>query len=163
MKSLIIYFSRAGENFKVGVVDKGNTEIVAEYIAELTDGTLFKVEPEVPYSDNYKECVKQSIERINTHNAPVKTLLTDVDQYDTVFVGSPIYCGALAEEVVTVLKAVDLSNKKIMLFTTHEGSGLAKCPAQIKELTGKEADGALAIFGHQAKESKQQLAQWINQ
>ena len=45
MKSLIIYFSRADENYAVGYIDKGNTEIVAEYVQELTGADMFKVEP----------------------------------------------------------------------------------------------------------------------
>ena len=44
MKSLIIYFSRADENYAVGYIDKGNTEIVAEYVQELTGADMFKVE-----------------------------------------------------------------------------------------------------------------------
>ena len=47
-KSLIIYFSRADENYAVGYIDKGNTEIVAEYMQELTGADMFKVEPLVP-------------------------------------------------------------------------------------------------------------------
>ena len=49
-KSLILYFSRADENYAVGFIDKGNTEIVAEFVAELTGAELFKVEPVVPYA-----------------------------------------------------------------------------------------------------------------
>ena len=49
-KSLIVYFSRAGEQYNVGVIDKGNTAIVAEVIAELTGADLFEV---VPFLDNY--------------------------------------------------------------------------------------------------------------
>ena len=44
-KSLIIYFSRADENYSVGYIDKGNTEIVAEYVKDLTNAAIFKVEP----------------------------------------------------------------------------------------------------------------------
>ena len=56
MKSLIIYFSRADENYAVGYIDKGNTEIVAEYVQELTGADMFKVEPAVPYAKDYKTC-----------------------------------------------------------------------------------------------------------
>ena len=44
-RSLIIYFSRADENYAVGYIDKGNTEIVAEFVQELTGADMFKVEP----------------------------------------------------------------------------------------------------------------------
>ena len=42
---LIVYFSRAGENYSVGVIEKGNTELLAEIVAEETGGDLFKIEP----------------------------------------------------------------------------------------------------------------------
>ena len=42
-KSLIIYFSRADENYAVGYIDKGNTEVIAEYVQELTNADMFKV------------------------------------------------------------------------------------------------------------------------
>ena len=52
---LILYFSRAGENYYEGdlkVVEKGNTEVVADYIKEITNGDVFKVEPEIPYPED---------------------------------------------------------------------------------------------------------------
>ena len=69
-ESLIVYFSRTGENYGVGYVDKGNTEIVAEYVQELTGADLFKVEPTVPYSDKYDVCIKEAKERIGA--APIQ-------------------------------------------------------------------------------------------
>lgn len=59
-KSIIIYFSRADENYFGGslkYIEKGNTEIVAEYIQDLTGADMFKVEPLVPYSKDYMECI----------------------------------------------------------------------------------------------------------
>ncbi|MBM6975971.1 S-layer homology domain-containing protein [Intestinimonas butyriciproducens] len=57
---LIAYFSRSGENWQVGNVEKGNTQIVAEMIAEYTGGTLFRMEPAVPYPEDYMETVQQA-------------------------------------------------------------------------------------------------------
>ena len=57
-KSIIIYFSRADENYFGGslkYIEKGNTEIVAEYIQDLTGADMFKVEPLVPYSKDYMQ------------------------------------------------------------------------------------------------------------
>ena len=53
MSSLIIYFSRADENYAVGYIEKGNTEYIAEFVKELTDADIFKVEPAVPYAKDY--------------------------------------------------------------------------------------------------------------
>ena len=76
MKSLIIYFSRADENYSVGYIDKGNTEIVAEYVKELAGADMFKIEPAVPYAKDYKTCIEQAKQRIG--NAPIKEKLTDI-------------------------------------------------------------------------------------
>ena len=63
-KSLIIYFSRADENYSVGFIDKGNTEYVAEFVQELTGADMFKVEPAVPYAADYKTCIEEAKKRI---------------------------------------------------------------------------------------------------
>ena len=75
-KSLIIYFSRADENYNVGYIEKGNTEIVAEYLREMTGSDMFKVEQLVPYSANYMTCIKEAKDRIG--NAPLKETLNDI-------------------------------------------------------------------------------------
>ena len=56
-KSIIIYFSRADENYAVGYIEKGNTEVVAEYIKELTNADIFKVERKTPYAKDYQTCI----------------------------------------------------------------------------------------------------------
>ena len=63
MKSLVVYFSRAGENSvngKIEVIEKGYTEIVAKKISKKTDSHIFKLEPVVPYPFSYEECVKRA-------------------------------------------------------------------------------------------------------
>ena len=55
---LIAYFSRAGENYSVGVIEKGNTELLAEIIADETGGDLFRIEPVVPYPEGYEDTKK---------------------------------------------------------------------------------------------------------
>lgn len=63
MNALIIYFSRADENYFGGsmrYIEKGNTEIVAEKIKDIVRGTLFKVERKIPYSKNYMACIKEA-------------------------------------------------------------------------------------------------------
>ena len=56
-KTIIIYFSRAGYNYNVEKVDKGNTEMIVEYLQEVTDIDIYKIEPETPYPENYEETV----------------------------------------------------------------------------------------------------------
>ena len=161
MRALIIYFSRADENYAVGYIDKGNTEIVAEYVQELTGGDLFKVEPAVPYARDYNTCIQEAKQRVG--NAPIKEKLTDISAYDTVFVMSPIYWGTYAPEVETALQGLDFSGKTVRVISTHEGSGLASMVSDVKRMC-KGADvqrNGLAIKGSQAKESKKKVADWL--
>lgn len=59
-KSLVIYFSRADENYAVGYISKGNTEIIAEYIRDIAGADLFKVEGEEGYSADYMTCIEEA-------------------------------------------------------------------------------------------------------
>ena len=163
MKSLIIYFSRADENYAVGYIDKGNTEVVAEYVQELTGADMFKAEPAVPYAKEYKTCIEEAKQRIG--NAPIKEKLTDISAYDTVYIMSPIYWGTYAPEVETALEGLDFTGKTVRIICTHEGSGLSGMPSDVKKMCkGANVDSnGLAIKGSQAKESKDKVKAWIAQ
>ena len=159
-KSLIIYFSRADENYAVGYIDKGNTEIVAEFVQELTGAELFKVEPTVPYAKDYNTCIKEAKKRIG--NAPIKEELTDISAYDTVFIMSPIYWGTYAPEMETALRDLDFGGKTVRVISTHEGSGLGNMVSDVKKLCkGADVKPGLAIKGSQAKKSKKLVEDWL--
>ena len=73
-KNLIIYYSRKGENYVNGKIlnlEKGNTEICAEFIKNAVSGDLFEVETIIDYSKKYHECTREAQEEIN-HNARPK-------------------------------------------------------------------------------------------
>lgn len=161
-KSLIIYFSRADENYSVGYIDKGNTEVIAEYIQKLTDADMFKVEPEIPYAKDYDTCINEAKERQTSHNAPIKEDIPDISSYEVIYIGSPVYWGDMPEELVTALKDLDFTGKIIRPFVTHEGSGLANIPSQIKEVCkGAEVMNGLAIRGSAAGSSKNKVEEWL--
>ena len=161
MSSLIIYFSRADENYAVGYIEKGNTEYIAEFVKELTDADIFKVEPAVPYAKDYNTCIQEAKKRVG--NAPIKNKLTDIASYDTIFIMSPIYWGTYAPEIETALKGLDFTGKTVRVVCTHEGSGLANMVSDVKKIcVGANVQAnALAIRGLQAKSSKQKVADWL--
>lgn len=160
-RSLIIYFSRADENYAVGYVDKGNTEIVAEFVQALTGADMFRVEPAVPYAKDYNTCIREAKQRVG--NAPVREKLTDISTYDTIFVMSPIYWGTYAPEMETALTGLDFAGKTVRVISTHEGSGLASMVSDVKRICkGANVDTkGLAIKGSQVKKSKQKVAEWL--
>ena len=143
-KSLIIYFSRADENYSVGYIDKGNTEYIAEYVQEFTKADIFKVEPLVPYAKDYQTC-------------------KDISKYEVIYIMTPIYWGTYAPEVETAIKDLDFTGKTIRVVTTHEGSGLANVVSDVKKICkgANVLDDAIAIVGSEAKESKSKIERWI--
>ena len=110
-KSLIIYFSRADENYEVGYVDKGNTEIVAEIVHELTNADMYKIEPTVSYPKDYQSCLWEAKERID--NAPIKEPLPDITNYEVIYLMTPIYWESYAHEVGTILNRINFVGKTI--------------------------------------------------
>ena len=161
-KSIIIYFSRADENYAVGYIDKGNTEVIAEYIRDLTGAELFKVEPKDKYASDYKTCVREAVERIRSHNAPIVKELPDLSSYEVIYIGSPVYCGKMPEEMVTALKDRDFTGKIIRPFVTHEGSGLANIPKEIKEVCkGATVLDGLEVKGSTVNSAKDKVESWI--
>lgn len=167
MKSLVIYFSRADENYFGGemrYVDKGNTEVIADYIKDITGADLFKVEPSIPYSKNYMECIEEAKVRTKTHNAPIKESIKDISSYDVIYVGSPIYWGGMPEELFTALSPLDFTGKIVRPFTTHEGSGLSSVPRQLESIcVGAKVLDGLAIVGSQVNSSKSIVEAWVNE
>lgn len=131
---LIAYFSRAGENYSVGVIEKGNTELLAEIVAEETGGDLFKIEPVQEYPSGYEECKDVATQERNDNARPeIKNEIENFDSYDVIFVGYPIWWGDMPMIMYSFLESYDFSGKIIIPFNTHEGSGQAGTVASIRE------------------------------
>lgn len=168
-KILIAYFSQAGEQYKVGVVEKGNTEILAEAIAEETGGTLFHIEKEEEYPDTYDELTDIAKAEQNENARPkLKGSVENFDQYDTIYLGYPIWWGDLPMPVYTFLENYDFSGKTVIPFCTHEGSGNAGTQATLEKLLpDSTVKDILAVNGSDAQElsnsTLDELKAWINE
>ena len=163
-KSLIIYFSRADENYAVGYIEKGNTEIIAEYIQEITGADMFKVEGVQGYAKDYNTCIEEAKQRINNNEKPeLKQYLDDISEYEVIYIGGPVYWGVLPQEMVPQLERLDFTRKIVRVFTTHEGSGLARIPLQVKQLCkgANVLDDGLAIRGASVNEAKDKVKSWV--
>ena len=132
---LVIYFSRADENWQVGYVERGNTAIMVDYIKDLADVDVFEIVPEVAYPAVYSECTAYVTEEINDNRRP--TYKGDIDHladYQTVFVGGPIWWGRPPMLFRTFFEAhPELDGKTIIPFGTHGGSGVVSYSTLIKE------------------------------
>lgn len=152
-KILVAYFSRTGEEYAIGNITKGNTAIVAEYIAQKTGADTFEVKPATPYPDEYEACTEIAKQELESNARPAFAANVDnLAQYDTIFLGYPIWWGALPRVMMTFLEANDFSGKTIIPFCTHGGSGLAGTEREIADAcpNAKVLSG-LAIVGKTAQ------------
>ena len=162
-KSIIIYFSRADENYAVGYIEKGNTEVIAEYIKELTGADMFKVERKIPYAKDYNTCIYDAQKEQQKKERPeLVNVLDSVDSYEVIYIGAPVYWGDLPQPMVTQLEKLNFEGKIIRPFTTHEGSGLGNIPSQIKRICkGAKVESGLAIRGASVYSSKNRVEDWV--
>lgn len=135
-RSIVIFFSRAGENWEVGNVERGNTAIMVDYIQEYADVDVFEIVPEVAYPSNYMECVNyvNDVEIPQNLRPAYKGNIENPTDYDNIFVGGPIWCGQPPFIFRTFFeKHPELANKTIIPFGTHGGSGVSSYARVIKE------------------------------
>lgn len=166
MAKLILFFSRAGNNYVSGAIKKlniGNTEVVANIIHDLTGAEMFKVEMAVPYSAEYSECIEQAKQDKTRDARPeLKTYPESLDAYDTIYLGYPNYWGTIPMALFTVLEKYDFSGKIIKPFCTHEGSGMGSSERDIQKLcSGATVEKGLAIVGARVNEANSLIKQWI--
>lgn len=124
-KSLVVFFSRADENYNVGTVEVGNTELLARRIAEVTGADEFKIVPAKAYPEKYMECVDLATAEKESEVRPEYVGDVDITDYDTVYLGYPIWWGDMPMIVYSFLEKHDFSGKTVRPFCTHEGSGSA--------------------------------------
>ena len=165
-KTLVVYFSRAGENYNVGEVEIGNTALMASYIAEETGADTFEIVPVKSYSSVYKTATDEAKREQNEKARPeIKNVLNNLSQYDTVFLGYPIWWGDMPMIVYTFLESYDLSGKTVIPFNTHEGSGSSGTYNTLKTMLKDSnviTDG-LALTGKVARtnEGKEKTINWV--
>ena len=165
-KILVVYFSRTGENYNVGNVEVGNTAMVASYIKDYLKADSFEIIPTNKYSDKYQECLDQATKEKNENARPeIQNKISNFDQYDTIFVGYPIWWGDLPMIMHTFFESYDFNGKKVIPFNTHEGSGDAGTYSTVQKDLPKAnvtTDG-LALDGKTARsdDGKQKTIDWL--
>ena len=164
-KAIIIFFSRAGENYEVGTVDVGNTEMVVNYLTKVTNITSFKINPETAYPVSYNEMLNVAQNEKSSKARPkIKDPLTDISKYDTILLGYPIWHGNLPNIVMTQLEMLDFEGKTIYPFNTHEGSKMGSSMSDIRNSAPKATvkDG-FSLKGTEARDedSHGDIREWL--
>lgn len=165
---LVVYFSRADENTGgVGYIEKGNTKILAEMIAERTHGDLFEIKTVKPYPKEYRPATEAAKQEKEENARPeIVGELPDLSKYDVVFLGYPIWWSDMPMPVYTFLDRENLAGKIILPFCTHEGSGLSDTQRSIADVTKADVREGFALQGHIAQKSPEEartaLYEWMS-
>ena len=169
-KILIAYFSRADENYQVGYVEKGNTQVLAEAVAEATGGELFRIETERPYPKEYRETTEVAKREQNEGARPkLKSTPPDIGPYDVIFLGYPNWWGDMPMAVYTFLESYGsgaFAGKRIIPFCTAAGSGLSGTVDTIGKLcSGATVNNAFTMLGAEAQEfsegARAKVREWL--
>lgn len=162
-KILVAFFSRAGENYAVGHIEKGNTHIIAEMIAAETDGDLFHIEPVTPYPDDYTECTEVAKQELNVKARSAIKGDIKVEDYDIIFIGYPNWWGDMPMPVYTFIEKHSWQGKTVIPFCTHEGSGLSGTENKLKAACqGATVLKGLAVRGATAQNAQAQAKESVN-
>ena len=153
-KKLVAYFSASG-----------TTAAVAKTLSEAAGANLYEIKPQTPYTRadlNWQD--KKSRSSVEMNDKSFRPALADrdahVENYDTVFLGFPIWWYTAPTIINTFLESYDFTGKTIILFATSGGSGFGKTAADLKN----SAKGAVIRDGKllNGRQSKEALTVWVN-
>lgn len=154
--TLVVYYSATG-----------NTEGVANYIAEATGGDLFELEPAEPYTDADLDWTDDNSRVTREHDDPelrdvelVADTVENWDSYDTVFIGYPIWWGIAAWPVNGFVEANDFTGKTVIPFCTSSSSDIGDSGQLLEEMAGTGTWLEGMRFRSSASESD--VAEWID-
>lgn len=151
-KILVVYFSRTG-----------TTQTVANHIVELTGADVFRIEAANPYPADYTECTQRATQEKNTDARPAITgTVENMADYDTVFIGYPIWYSSRPMIIATFLETYDFSGRSVIPFCTHGGSGRANSFNEVAAHTPNSTHPeGIAISSSQASSSRSLIQTWL--
>lgn len=151
-KILIVYFSHSG-----------NTRSIAKQIHSRVGGDVLELQTINPYPTDYNTVVRQAKEELASgYKPPLKNKISNIADYDIIFIGTPVWWGTIAPPIATFLSEYDLAGKTIIPFCTHAGSRQGRCFTDIAMVcqNSKIMDG-IAISGNAVENAQQELEAWL--
>lgn len=148
-KILITYFSKTG-----------NTKKLAEQIQSLTGGNLVQIETEREYPQEYKAATETAKLEKETNARPVlKTKIDNMNEYDVIFIGFPIWWSYTPMVIATFLESYDFSGKTIIPFCTHGGGEAFN---YVTKLTPNSIHSeGFITYGSSASAAKPDIEKWL--
>jgi flavodoxin len=165
-KVLLVFFSRAGENYFHGgrkVLTVGNTAVVAGMIRESLGCDAFQIRPVDPYPHAYDATVRRNTEEQERKARPaIVDPPASIDAHDTILMGSPIWNVRAPRIMLTFAERYDFTGKTVFPFTTHAMSGLGHVVEEYAAACrGARLGEALAIRGEEAAERRADVEAWL--
>lgn len=144
---------------------EGNLQIMAQEIGEKTGAEIFHILLQEPFDPDYSTMLNGAIEQIqNSTLPPLQSKVENLEQYDVVFFGTPVWSNEIPPAVRTFLTENDLSGKTIIPFNIHLGSRFGRVVDQIKELC-PDADiveGFTVNAGTANDEVREEFSKWLD-
>ncbi|WP_261806512.1 flavodoxin [Lapidilactobacillus luobeiensis] len=160
---LIIYYSRSGTNYPDVTLKHGHTWQIAREIAQVTGGTRYQIQTAQAYPKNYQATVDQAEQEQQDNARPrLKGKLPDVTQYETIFLGYPIWWSDLPMPVRTLMDQIDLNDKVVIPFSTNAGSGWGDSLATLKkQYPQAKFQKGFEIEGAEVDQAHKQIRRWL--
>lgn len=134
MKTIIIYYGYGK-----------HTRMIAERIKDELECDILEIKPKVPYSSDYQTVVDETTDNLQTKETPeIEDIKTDLDDYDKVILGTPVWWYTITPPIRTFLTKYDLSGKKVFPFATNAG-WLGSTFGEIKELCSGNVENEISI------------------
>ena len=146
---------------------KGLVRTIAEDIQAVTGGDLFSIETSVDYPGDINDLIEYASGEQDEDVRPELTShIENLDEYDTIFVGYPLWWGEMPMIVRGFLENYDFDGKTVVPFCTHGGSGLSGTVQTVTELcTGADISDGFAISGETAQiereTAQENVTQWL--
>lgn len=143
---------------------EGNLQVMAQVIQEDKNADVFHIVAEEPYDPGYDVMHDRAMEEIDNGTLPALTDTVDnLEQYDVVYLGMPVWSGSLPQPVVTFLTENDLSGKTIVPFGINLGSRFGNMLNQIEEICPDTslADGFTVNARNGNDEVREEFSQWL--
>ncbi len=158
-KILVAYFSRAGENYQVGVIEKGNTHIMADMVAEITGADEFEIKTVKPYPESYQECTEVVKKELEENARPeLSSKVEDLSKYEVIFLGYPIYWSDFPPPVYTFLESYDFNGKTIIPFCTSAGEYMTGKEVNIPQIAkGSTIRDGLGVSGKDCQNDPEKI------
>ena len=164
-KILVAFFSHTGENYQVGVIEKGNTHIMADMIVETTKADEFEIKTVKPYPKTYQECTEVAKKEIEENARPeLSTKIDDISNYDTIFLGYPIWWSDMPPAIYTFLESYDFNGKTIIPFCTSAGTYMTGKEVNIPQIAkGSTIRDGLGVVGKDCQDDPEKVREAVNQ